>query len=179
MLSWLLRRSSNGTAEPASAGGDETPGWAALLLERLQTAIRAQSKASLRLDELERKLEGGFERIEGRLARGADADADLGDLFDAADLLTEVIRTHSGRNPALAEGLAGVLDRLDRFFFAKKMQRMPAVGDIPDGASVRVVGTFSDPEVGPGAVTRVVRSAVLRGDTLIREGEVLVNLKSS
>src|ERR1700733_10207921 len=97
MLSWISRlfrrraSSTRGTAESASlpalalpdngteVADHEAPDWAAALAEpppwaqeqgeTMKKLVRAQGKLGLRLDEIERKLEGGLEDLRGTLSQ--------------------------------------------------------------------------------------------------------------
>jgi hypothetical protein len=212
MLSWisrLFRRragSTRDTAESASspalalpdngtqADEHQTPDWAAALAEpplwaqeqgeTLKKLARAQGKLGLRLDELERKLEGGLEDLRGTLSRrtahpsaageGQPGEGGFGDVLDAIDLLCEVKR-QSALPPGCAEGLEGVVARLDRALAQAGLSRHGAVGQPADGRRFRVVGTEDIPDLQQGVVTRLVRHAAMRGTQLVREGEVLIN----
>jgi hypothetical protein len=48
------------------------------------------------------------------------------------------------------------------------------VGIAPDGRHFRVVGVQPQPGDPEGLIARVVRAAVLQGEQVVREGEVLV-----
>lgn len=166
----------------------EPPPWAHELGETLKKLLRAQGKQGLRLDEIERKLEGGLDDLRGALSRrteppgtgGADprGEGGFGDVLDAIDVLCEV-----GRQSALpagcAEGLDGVVARLDRTLSQAGLTRHGAVGQPADGRHFRIVGTEDISDLPEGVVTRLVRHAALRGTQLVREGEVLINRRKS
>lgn len=154
----------------------------------MKKLMRAQAKLGLRLDELERKLEGGLEDLRGTLSRrtahpseareGQSGEGGFGDVLDAIDLLCEVQR-QSALPAGCAEGLEGVVARLDRALAQAGLARHGAVGQPADGRRFRVVGTEDIPELQQGVVTRLVRHAALRGAQLVREGEVLINRRES
>ena len=52
-------------------------------------------------------------------------------------------------------------------------------GEAPDGRLFRVVGAEPSAALPEGVVARVVRAAVLRGDEILREGEVIVTRRSA
>lgn len=162
-----------------SAPGAEPPGWASDLADQIQKGARAQARVALQLEDVERKLEAGFEDLRSTLARSSSS-APVPDrlewalLFDALDLIGEARRAAAHQAPSLGDGLAGIVDRIDRFLAQGTYRRVWAEGAPVDPRQFRVVGTVVQPEIAPGAVARVVRAAVLSGDRLVREGEVLV-----
>ncbi len=74
---------------------------------------------------------------------------------------------------ALASGLAGVVARLERFLAYSGLTRLAPIGHPPDGRLFRIVGTQPHNSIPEGIVVRVVRAAVLRGEHLVREGQVI------
>lgn len=166
----------------------EPPPWAQEQSEAIKKLARAQGKLGLRLDEIERKLEGGLEDLRGTLAQrtaqpgaaaeGQSREGGLADVLDAIDLLCEVKR-QSALPAGCAEGIEGVVARLDRALALAGLVRDGAVGQPADGRRFRVVGTEDIPELPEGVVTRLVRHAALRGGQLVREGEVLINRRES
>lgn len=147
-------------------------------IEVLQKVVRAQTKQGMLLEEIEGKVEAGFADLHTRLddlpSRGAGVqDIEWGPLLDAMDALDEAARQAT---PEVAVGLKGVLARLERFVADVGLDRRSAAGGPPDGALFRVVGSEpADAQASvDGVVARVVRAAVLRGDEVVREGEVTV-----
>lgn len=127
------------------------------------------------MEDLERKLEGGLTDLRGALSSnraGAPAPAEprWDELLDALDLLD--VSVHLA-DSALAPGLAGVAARLERFLGASGLTRLAPLGHPPDGRLFRVVGTQPHPHLPEGTIARVVRAAALRGERLVREGEVI------
>jgi len=163
------------------------PPWAKELAESVQKLARAQGKLSLLFEQLERKLEGGLEdlrstveqRAKGPRARQEDAAA-AGwiAVLDALDLLGEVKRQPL-LPPGCAEGLEGVIARLDGALECAGIARQGEIGLPVDGRCFRIVGTEEVPEWPEGVVTRLVRHAATRGTELLREGEVLINRRAS
>jgi molecular chaperone GrpE (heat shock protein) len=157
----------------------EPPTWAAELGELLQKSTRAQGRLGLRLDEIERKLEGGLDDLRQSVKavqKGAAAPAAAlrwDDLLDAMDLLEQAATAEA--SSGVAAGLRGVMDRLGRFLSQGNLSRISATGTAPDGSIFRVVGTEQRPGLPEGTITKVVRAAVKNGDRLVREGEVLTN----
>jgi len=192
-MSWLFpRRAALAPASPArdeadgpDAPPDEPPpAWAQELIEALLRSARAQAKLGLRVEEIERKVEGGFADLRGQVQLAAAPKREererRDELFDAMDLLDEAIRAaDDGGQGALGDGLRGVQARLDRFLAQSQLRRLALLGEPPDGRRQRVVGTAAEPQLSEGAVVRVVRATIVRGDELVREGEVLVNRREA
>ncbi len=182
MFRWFRRRFTARSAAPALPGGplpaESPPAWATTLLEAVQKSSRAQARLSLQVEDLERKLEGGLAEWRGlHASQRADApgvapgtELCWDELLDSRDLIEEAART---ADPALASGLAGVTDRLDRFLSQAGLRRLAPLGHPPDGRFFRVVGTQPHHSLAEGAISRVVRAAVLRGEHLVREGEAI------
>ena len=172
----------NSSEEPSSvpvsdpARGDPvTKDDLAALAELVQKSSRAQARASLKLEDIESKLEAGFAETRKERAQLKESASDLSPVLDALDLLHEAARmTRGGGNDALAEGLAGISARLTSFIEHAGLLRQGAAGDKPQGRLFRVVGTEADAGRAPGVITRVIRAAVTRGDQIVREGEVLI-----
>lgn len=158
------------------------------ILEAIQKASRTQARFGARLEALESKLEGGFTDLRAALAGQAAAarasargSVQWDDLLDALDLLEEAIRSIGSASvpEAAAEGLRGIASRLERFLGQAGLVRVRAPDRLTDGKLFRVVGTEQLPELADGAIARLVRSAVLEGDRVVREGEVTINRRSS
>lgn len=151
-----------------------------MLVDAVQKSSRAQSRLALHVEDLERKLEGGFAELRGSLSslRGAtsgstsEREPPWDELLDAMDLLEEASRVAT--DAALASGLMGVVARLERFLTTSGITRLASIGHIPDGRLFRIVGTQPHPSFAEGAIARVVRAAALRGERLIREGEAII-----
>lgn len=177
MGNWLQRVLGFRQAEPST---DQAVQGEALL-ELLQKSARHQARLALRLDELDRKLEGGFADLRQTIKNHAMTAADSptvrwDDLLDAMDLLQEAIQSSGSNDPAsMAEGLRSILDRLEHFSVQSALTRVLAPDTEPDGRFWRVVGVQEDPNIPDGAVVRVVRAAILSGERVIREGEVITN----
>lgn len=152
------------------------------LLESVQKLARAQAKQLVRVEGLENKLEGGFTEIRAGLAAMASRVSSGGslnwnELLDAMDVLEEACRSVEERGEReVASGLRGALNRLDRFLSEQAgLSRIHQTNGTPDGKLFRIVAVddrLGSPE---SVITRVVRAAVLRGDKLIREGELIIN----
>ena len=183
MLLWLRRRFAAHSKVPAlpeaALPAASPPSWASALLEAVQKSSRAQARLALQVEDLDRKLEGGLAELRGALSsrEGTAPSLSAGPeplwdaLLDALDLLDEATRL---ADPALAPGLAGVSDRLVRFLAHSGLTRLAPLGHQPDGRLFRVVGTQPYPSnLVEGDVLHVVRAAVLRGEHLVREGEVI------
>ncbi|WP_224244909.1 nucleotide exchange factor GrpE [Hyalangium gracile] len=148
------------------------------MLDATQKSARVLARLSLQAEDLDRKLEGGLAELRGSLSSlesarpGQDSKAEAGwdELLDAMDLLDEAVRV---ADSALAPGLAGVASRLERFLALRGLTRLVPLGHPPDGRVFRVVGTQPHSDLADGAVVRVVRAAVLRGEHLVREGEAI------
>lgn len=181
MLLWLRRRFAAHSKVPAlpeaALPAASPPSWASALLEAVQKSSRAQARLALQVEDLDRKLEGGLAEWRSASAQksaatglSAGPEPRWEDLLDALDLLDEATRL---ADPALAPGLAGVTDRLVRFLAHSGLTRLAPLAQPPDGRLFRVVGTQPYPSLVEGDVVRVVRAAVLRGEHLVREGEVI------
>ncbi|MHB8874237.1 MAG: nucleotide exchange factor GrpE [Myxococcaceae bacterium] len=153
------------------------PAWADELFELARKTARAQARLALKLEDLEAKVEGGFTELR-QSARAAPAPASptslrWDDLLDAMDLLDEASR--SAADASVADGLRQVLARLERVLAQASLVRHATPGAAPDGRLFRVVGAHLEETLPDGVVSRVVRAAVLCGDRVLREGEVLTN----
>lgn len=190
MFRWLQRfrrKPALGQRGDEHPAGQRPPPWADGLAELLQKTSRAQARLGVRLDDLERKLEGGFTELRSSLAaaavtpRASEAlPARWDDLLDALDLLEEAARSlDEAAQSAQSEGLRRVLSRLEGFLEQCALRRVSPVGSAPDGKVFRVVGTSHRPDLPEGVVARVVRAAVLSGGRVVREGEVLTNRRPS
>lgn len=169
---------------PGAAVEPPPPSWGSALLEFAQKSSRAQARCGALIEELERKLEGGFEELRQAVqsASGASVQPPLPweELWDALDAIENAGRVPGSTLPAgVDEGLRRVLARLERFLAHAEMSRVVPVGDRPDGRLFRVVGTLEQPDLPEGVVARVVRAAIVRGDRVVREGEVLINRRMS
>ncbi|HEX2572601.1 MAG TPA: nucleotide exchange factor GrpE [Polyangia bacterium] len=182
MLSWLQRwfpRREIASGPPSR----EPPPWLDELLGLMQKNARTRAWLGLRLDDVEHKLEAGFASLREAIRHSAQAGSApqaqvwaWDDLLDAMDLLEEAVQTAvSQGDPGMADGLRGVLVRLERFLGQAEFERLGLPGTPPDGKLFRVVGTEHMPELAEGVITRVVRAAVVRGDRVVREGAVLTN----
>lgn len=144
----------------------------ATTLEAAQRSARAVARLGLRLDQVESKLEGGFADLRAQLStfrsNGVPASRPPFELlFDAADLLDEAARLSA--SPGHAAGLAGIRERLERFLFEAGLQRVAQVDGPVDPLRFRVVGREDG-----GARPRVIRAAILDGERLVREGEIVL-----
>jgi molecular chaperone GrpE (heat shock protein) len=152
------------------------------LLDSLQRLTRAQAKLAMRVEELDNKVEGGFADLGARLTEArkpaSPQDGDWDQLLDAMDVLAAAVH-HAEGNPALAQGLLGVLAKMERFLAQRGIDRRAPAGDAPDGRLFRVVGAEPSAALPEGVVARVVRAAVLRGDQVLREGEVIVTRRTA
>jgi hypothetical protein len=151
------------------------------MAESGQRTSRSLAKLGLRLDELERKLEGGF-AAQASAARPAPKTFEgLHDLLDAMDSLDAACASlaEDEKARAVREGLRGVLVRLDRAVRAAGAARHADVEVAPDPRLFRVVGTVEQSTGEPGLVVRVTRAAVTSGTAILREGEVLTRLGSA
>ena len=93
------------------------------------------------------------------------------------DALEEAARLTT--DEAQVQGLRAVLDRLDRFLKRAGFERQTATGDTPDARRFRVVGTEASATLDPGKALRIVRAAVNRQGKLVREGEVIVSMRTT
>jgi molecular chaperone GrpE (heat shock protein) len=184
MIGWMRRRFvRQEQVAPQPAG--PAPGRDAEILEAIQKSARVQAKLSTRLEALESKIEGGFTELRAATGAGASmasarASIRWDDLLDAMDLLEAAVRSiRASEAREAAEGLQGILSRLGRFLGQAGLVRVGAPERLGDGKLFRVVGTERVPDLADGAIARLVRSAVLEGDRVVREGEVIVNRRDS
>jgi hypothetical protein len=166
---------------PAPASAEPAP-WVAELLEQLQKLSRGNARLSLRVEDLEGKVEGGFAELRGHLAAPRAADQQRPDeLFDALDALDEACVNARQLQPEFAAGLERVVRRLEQLALKQAYVRVRPHGQPPDGRLFKVVGAVTAPELADGLVARVVRAAVIThpdGST-VREGEVLTSRKEA
>lgn len=96
------------------------------------------------------------------------------------DLLAHAIDAlDPARDDGVADGLRGVLARLDRVLAEGGVTRLAPVGGAVDGKRFKVIGTEARSDLPPGAIARVVRAAALRDGQVIREGEVITARSST
>jgi hypothetical protein len=150
------------------------------ILEMSQKIARTQARQGLRLEEIESKLEAGFADLRGlvnAVAPSGESSLSFDECFDALDALEEAARMAADQ--AHAQGLRAVLDRLGRFLNRAGFDRQVATGEAPDARRFRVVGTEVSEVLDPGQAVRTVRAAILRHGKPIREGEVIVSVRST
>jgi hypothetical protein len=182
MFDWFRRLFSARPEAPElpeeTCSPESPPVWASALLDAVLKSSRAQARLALQVEDVDRKLEGGLAELRGSLfsRQGAAPGSAVEDeprweeLLEALDLLDEATRV---ADSALAPGLAGVAARLEGFLAHSGLTRLAPMGAPPDGRLFRVVGNQIHPTLPEGAVARVVRAAVVRGEQLFREGEVI------
>ena len=177
-LAWLFRKrpsvdqDDGEISEPDLGAGD--------IADLLQKIARTQARQGLRLEEIESKLEGGFADLRGAIDKvtlPSDSSLSFDECFDAMDALEEAARLTT--DEAQVQGLRAVLDRLDRFLKRAGFERQTATGDTPDARRFRVVGTEASATLDPGKALRIVRAAVNRQGKLVREGEVIVSMRTT
>ena len=178
MMQWL--RKSFSAAPPAVLPPAGPPDWAVEFTDLLTKATRSATRQGLKLDELQSRMDAGFDDLRQALRSRPSAtkppDIDWLPLCDAADLLTDLaLQALSAGNRGLGEGLLRVLGRLDGQLAVGGIARHTGLGQPPDGRLVQVVTAEARPDVPPGLTIRLVRSAVLRGQQLVRAGEVVVS----
>jgi hypothetical protein len=183
-MSWFARLFGKHppAAEDHEDATEDTPGVIAMV-ETSQKIARTQARQGLLLEEIESKLEAGFADLRGMIgAAGPSSEASLSfddcfdDCFDALDALEEATRLAA--DEAHAQGLRAVIDRLTRFLGRAGFERRMASGETPDPQRFRVVGTEMSEAFAPGKAQRTVRAAILRQGKLVREGEVIVSMRS-
>jgi molecular chaperone GrpE (heat shock protein) len=174
VFSWFRRAPVSLPPPPV----DERPAWVDELTEAVQKQSRAAAKQSARLEATLGEIDARIAQLGATIARtrshvapGSDDAFEL--VFDALDAL-DAARALA-RDPHLADGLSRVGERLARFCEQRGFQRVTGLGSTPDAAVMRVVGTEPSAEQAAGNVVRVVRAAVLRGDQVVREGNVIVS----
>jgi molecular chaperone GrpE (heat shock protein) len=187
MPGWLSRLFGRSPGPPLAELPAAVPEWASALVEAVPKIARAQARLGLQLEGLEGKLDALSAQLGGlagelRSARAAAAPASPEDglspvkeLADALDLLEEARRFAGEASPSLATGLGAVLERLERQLASAGVQRLAVPPTPLDGRLFRVVGEEAIPELGDGEVSRVLRAALLHGDLVLREGELLIN----
>lgn len=170
MLAWLRRRlSSKGhVSAPVPL---ETVDRTDEVLEAIARLGRAAAKQSAGVEARLEALEAGVRSAEER-SQGANLPSEA---LDALDALDQAIERSS--QPAMAEGLAGIREKMERHLGELGYRRLGRRGERPDPKIMKVVAVEADPEVGSGRIARVVRTAVLSGTVLLREGHVIVSAK--
>ena len=176
MLNWLRRRLS-----PPAPVEPERPTWVNELLEAVQKQSRGAVKQGARVEAalaeqadritelgemLEREAVGARELAQAELAE------QYAPLFDALDALDEA--GHLVEEPHLAAGLKLVGERVQGYCAQAGIRRIADTGRTPDARLFRIVGTESRPDMVGGAVSRVVRAAIVHADRVLREGAVIV-----
>lgn len=172
-LKRLFRREVVAPHLPAPAEGMSE------LLEQMQKLSRASGRLGLRVEDLEKKLEGGFADLRGQLsAPKAPEQPRPDELFDTLDALDEACVNARALQPELAEGLERLVRRVEQLTLKQAWVRLRPIGQPPDGRLFKVVGAMPAPELPEGVVARVVRAAVTRPDGApVREGEVITSRK--
>jgi len=180
-MSWLSRwfRPNADARDEAEGMASNTADVSAELVSLLQKVARTQTRQGLRIEEIESKLEAGFSDLRQSLATAASGSADLAfdDCFDAMDALDEAARV--APSSEYSQGLKTVLKRLGAFVERAGYQRIAPVGQAVEASRFRVVGVTVDDTQPAGNVIRVVRAAVLRQGTMVREGEAIVSSRST
>lgn len=172
----LLRR------QPLVPPGPTEPApWDTELLEQMQKLSRSNARLSLRLEDLEKKVEGGFAELRSHLTTPKSADQSRPDeLFDALDALDEACLNARALQPEFADGLERVARRLEQVALEQTYIRVRPHGQSPDGRLFKVIGGMFAPHLADGLVARVVRAAITARDgATIREGEVLTSRKEA
>jgi GrpE. len=180
-MSWLARlfgkrpsaAQNDGNAPESSLGAGD-------IAEASQKIARTQARQGLLLEEIESKLEAGFADLRGMIdtvGLSSEASLSFDECFDAMDALEEAKRLAA--DEAHAQGLRAVIDRLERFLKRAGFERHTAAGETPDAHRFRVVGTEVSETLAPGKALRTVRAAIIRQGKLVREGEVIVGMRST
>jgi molecular chaperone GrpE (heat shock protein) len=168
---------------PVAQGDEQAPAndlTAINIADLSQKIARTQARQGLRLEEIESKLEAGFADLRGAIDKVTlpdESSLSFDECFDAMDALEEATRFAS--DEAHTQGLRAVIDRLERFLKRAGFERQTAAGDTPDARRFRVVGTEASAVLAPGKPLRVVRAAICRQGKLVREGEVIVSVRST
>ncbi len=156
---------------------DQSPSWAKELLESMQKLSRSNARVSLRLEDLEKKVEGGFAEARARTAAVPKATASH-EILDVLDALDEACRVIAITQPEIAQGLDRLSRRVEQLSLQHTYIRLRPEGTAPDGRLFKVVGTTPCAEIPEGMIARVIRAAVTTRDgMLFREGEVLTSRK--
>lgn len=150
-----------------------TPPEVVETLEAVKKLARAQAKLAARLDEVDGSLTTRLDALHAAPA-AAPASGPWPGVLDAMDLLAHAIDAlDPTRDDGVADGLRGVLSRLDRVLAEGNVTRLAAAGVAVDGKRFKVIGTEPRADLPAGTISRVVRAAALRDGQLIREGEVV------
>lgn len=157
------------------------PAWGEELLAQLQKLSRANARLALHVEDLEKKVEGGFSEVLRQLSSSRAVEAKRpDDLFDALDALDEACVAARQLQPELADGLDRVARRIERVALENSYVRVKPHGQPPDGRLFKVVGAIPNDDLSDGLVARVVRAAITTLDGApVREGEVLTSRKAS
>lgn len=161
---------------------EHPPDWAESLSEQLQKLNRAQARLTLKVEDLDKKVEGGFGELRLERTRSSDGDDDRmpDELFDIFDGLDEASRAASLSAPELAQGIDRLVRRLESLLLQQRYLRLNCHGQAPDGRLFRVVGTTSATNVAEGLVAQVIRAAVTTPTgAVVREGEVLTSRRDA
>lgn len=168
-------------AKPETDAEPETPSWAAELLEALQKQGRTQVKQAARLEATLAEHATRIAELGADLARQREREQEQSaralaheytPLFDALDALDEAQR--STADPHVRTGLALVSERVQQFCERAGFARIDALGRPADPRRFRVIGTEPLAHGPAGYVQRVVRAAIVHGEQLVREGEVII-----
>ncbi len=180
-MSWIERLFGKRTpAEEDDGNIAESDVDAIELVEVSQKIARTQARQGLRLEEIESKLEAGFADLRGLIdavAPSGEPSLSFDECFDALDALEEAARITA--DDAYAQGLCAVIDRLGRFLRRAGFERHTVTRETPDARRFRVVGTEVSEALDPGKAVRTVRAAITRQGKLVREGEVIVSVRST
>jgi molecular chaperone GrpE (heat shock protein) len=149
-------------------------------LEVTRKSARAQARLAARVDEVNDALNARLTELGAAVAAlstaarpGAAPASTWNEILDAMDLLDRAIDAlPAERDDGLAEGLRGVLRRLDRALALNRVERRGEVGAAVDGRVFRVLGTEARDGIEGGRIARVVRAAALLDGKVLREGEV-------
>jgi hypothetical protein len=168
---------------PTPAISNELPDWTRELIEAIQKLGRSQIKATVRVETMESKLEGGFAELRSAIAAARPANMPAQDptpLLDALDILDEARRSLLSAGLTQEElGLARVSERIESFLKKSGLARYAAATEPLDGRLFRIVGTVDRADLHDGAPVQVVRAAAIAGDRVIREGEIIINRRTT
>jgi molecular chaperone GrpE (heat shock protein) len=181
-MSWLsrwFRPNADVRDDAESLAPDTSDDVSAELVSLLQKVARTQTRQGLRIEEIEAKLEAGFSDLRQSLARATSAPGGpvFDDCFDAMDTLDEAARVAPSSEHA--QGLKAILRRLGAFLERAGYERVATAGEALDASRFRVVGVTVDDTQPAENIVRVVRAAILRQGSLVREGEVIVSSRST
>jgi molecular chaperone GrpE len=161
-------RASEHEAAQVTDDGDPRDAEIADLQERVAQLDDRHKRALADLDNYRKR---SVALTEGRIDEAADAM--LRQWLEAVDSVERALTMES--EPAVAEGLRGLLDQMEAILERQGVQRIGAPGEPFDPSRHEAVAVRNDDEVPDRTIAEVARSGWARDDRVLRPAQVVVS----